>query len=273
MLDAGVTRRALDGLVEDGWLHRVHVGVYAVGHPRLDREARWLAATLATGGVLSHRSAGEHWGILPPGSGTVHVTRDRQGRRRAGIVVHHAALTADEVTTRFGVATTSLVRTLIDLAAVLRPHELARAFDQAQVLHHLRPAALAAGIVLQPGRRGTAALQQLLADAVEPGEIDSVFELRFLKFCRRYSLPRPRTQAPFGIYRADFLFAQFGVVVETDSRRWHSTAARRARDARKTAYLEERGLIVLRLSWQELRGDPDGVHARIRSTFEQSTRT
>ena len=112
-----------------------------------------------------------------------------------------------------------------------------------------------------------------MADAVDPGEIDSLFELRFLKFCRRYSLPRPRTQVPFGIYHADFLFADFGVVVETDSRRWHSTAARRARDARKTAYLERHGLIVIRVSWHELRNDPDGVHAHIRCAFAQSNLT
>ena len=273
VLAAGVTRRSLDGLVEDGWLHRVHAGVYVVGHARLDRQATWLAATLATEGVLSHRSAAELWELLPPIRGPVHVTRVRQGKRRRGLAVHEGSLRRDEITLRMGIRCTSLLRTMIDLASVLRPHELARAFDQAQVLHHLRPVLLAAALVLHPGRRGTASLATLLADAVEPGEIDSHFELRFLKFCRRYSLPGPRTQVPFGIYRADFLFEEFGVVVETDSQRWHSTAARRARDARKTAYLERCGLIVVRVSWHELRDDPDGVHARILAAFERSNLT
>lgn len=273
LLAAGVTRRALDGLVADGWLHRVHVGVYVVGHPRLDSEATWLASTLATDGVLSHRSAAELWGLLPPRPGAVHVTRVRQGKRRRGIVVHQGALTRDEVTLRLGVHCTSLVRTLIDLAGQVSRAELARAFDQAQVLHHLRPAVLAAALVVRPGRRGTAALTALLADAVDPGEIDSLFELRFLKFCRRWALPLPRTQAPFGIYQADFLFEDVGVVVETDSRRWHEPAARRARDARKTAYLERCGLVVIRVSWHELRDDPDGVHARVRAAFEPSSLT
>jgi very-short-patch-repair endonuclease len=273
LLAVGVTPRVIDGLVEDGWLHRVHAEVYVVGHPRLDREARWLAATLATGGVLSHLAAGEIWGILRPAGGPVHVTRDRQGRRRPGIVVHESALADDEVTVRFGVPCTTLTRTLIDLAGVLRPHELARAFDQAQVLHHLKPVALAAALLAAPGRRGSGRLQELLADAVDPGEIDSLFELRFLKFCRDFTLPRPATQVEFGRWTADFLFERVGVVVETDSERWHRTAARRARDRRKTADLEALGLTVIRVTWHELQNEPAALAARLRAAFGASNLT
>src|SRR5256885_16822001 len=40
-----------------GRLHEVHRGVYAVGHRKLTMRGRWMAAVLATGGVLSHPSA------------------------------------------------------------------------------------------------------------------------------------------------------------------------------------------------------------------------
>jgi hypothetical protein len=58
---AGVTRR-----IHAGRLHRLHRGVYAVGHTVLRREGRWLAAVLACGdgAVLSHLSAAVHWGLL-----------------------------------------------------------------------------------------------------------------------------------------------------------------------------------------------------------------
>jgi hypothetical protein len=48
--------------------YRIHRGVFAVGHPGLSREGRWMAAVLACGegAVLSHRSAAAHWGFAPP---------------------------------------------------------------------------------------------------------------------------------------------------------------------------------------------------------------
>jgi hypothetical protein len=54
------------GRVKAGRLHRIHRAVYAVGHPQLSDEGRWMAAVLACGdgAVLSHRSAGELWGML-----------------------------------------------------------------------------------------------------------------------------------------------------------------------------------------------------------------
>ncbi len=48
-----------------GQLHRVHRGVFAVGHLGLGQEPRRLAAVLACGdwALLSHRSAAALWGI------------------------------------------------------------------------------------------------------------------------------------------------------------------------------------------------------------------
>lgn len=273
LLGAGVTRRSLDGLVARGWLERVHTGVYAIGPPRDDPITRCLAATLATGGVLSHRSAAEHWGLLRPHPGPVHVTRaTRDGSRLRTIVVHESALRRDEIVPRAGVPCTSLVRTLCDLAGVVDRRTLARAFEQAQVLHRLQPAILAATLLERPGRRGVRALHELLLDAVDPGEIESVLELRFLAFCAKYGLPRPRTQVDFGIWRVDFVFADEGVVVETDGRRFHATAAARVRDARKTADLEARGLVVVRVTWRELHDTPAALAVRLRALLDAPSR-
>jgi hypothetical protein len=51
----GLTRNEIDRRVAAGWLQPLHRGVYAVGHRVLTAEGRWMAATLATGGVLSLR--------------------------------------------------------------------------------------------------------------------------------------------------------------------------------------------------------------------------
>ena len=51
---------AIDHRCRTGRLHRVHLGVYAVGHMGLGREARWLAAVLAArcGGAESPQRCG-----------------------------------------------------------------------------------------------------------------------------------------------------------------------------------------------------------------------
>ena len=45
----GIGRRAIGHRLERGRLHRVHQGVYAVGHRALSPEGRWMAAVLAAG--------------------------------------------------------------------------------------------------------------------------------------------------------------------------------------------------------------------------------
>jgi predicted transcriptional regulator of viral defense system len=62
-----------------GRLHRIHLGVYAVGHTVLNRNARYLAAVLAAGdgAVLSHRSAAILWGIHRSDAARIDVTVPR----------------------------------------------------------------------------------------------------------------------------------------------------------------------------------------------------
>jgi predicted transcriptional regulator of viral defense system len=45
----GLSKDAVQRRVGAGRLHRLHHGVYAVGHTVLKREGRWLAAVLACG--------------------------------------------------------------------------------------------------------------------------------------------------------------------------------------------------------------------------------
>jgi predicted transcriptional regulator of viral defense system len=85
LLALGLSRQSIDHRVRAGRLHRIHRGVYAVGHRRLTQRGRWMAAVLAGGkaAVLSHRSAAALWEILP--SRGLHVTTPRQLRNRDGI--------------------------------------------------------------------------------------------------------------------------------------------------------------------------------------------
>ena len=55
----GLSREAVRHRERVGRLHRLYVGVYAVGRPDLTRHGRWLAAVLACGegALLSHGPA------------------------------------------------------------------------------------------------------------------------------------------------------------------------------------------------------------------------
>jgi len=62
----GLSSSATSDWLRAGRLHRLHRGVYAMGHRGLSFEGRWMAAVLALGkgAVLSHRSAAMLWRML-----------------------------------------------------------------------------------------------------------------------------------------------------------------------------------------------------------------
>src|SRR3954469_2847135 len=118
----GLGETAIGKRAAAGRLHRVHRGVYAVGHRVLPVRGAWMAATLACGdgAVLSHTTAAALWELRAT-DGSVHVTVPSSGgRRRPGLVIHRdPTIAADGITTRHGLPVTKVARTLLDLAAML----------------------------------------------------------------------------------------------------------------------------------------------------------
>jgi predicted transcriptional regulator of viral defense system len=130
-------------------LHRIHRGVYAVGHQGLSKDGIWMAAVLACGpgAVLSHTSAARLWGMLrtardrdgDSGPATsslpVHVTVPGSARSRAGIHVHRShILSPGEATRRAGIPVTTPSRTLTDLRRFLPQPQFAAALREAEFL-------------------------------------------------------------------------------------------------------------------------------------------
>src|SRR3954463_683231 len=104
LLAAGVGSRAIVHRVESGRLHPLYRGVYAVGHRVLSQRGRWMAATLAADGVLSHRSAAALWGIRPA-AGCIEITTPRTRAGRPGLLLRRAVLPPDEITAHHGIPT------------------------------------------------------------------------------------------------------------------------------------------------------------------------
>jgi very-short-patch-repair endonuclease len=229
-------------------LHRVHRGVYAVGHARLTFRGRLWAAVLATGGVLSHRSAAAVDELMPPPTGAIDVTVSGEARSRKGIRVHRSKTLDplnDVVQDEDGLPRTSIARTLVDLAEVLNERQLKRVLKRAETLR-------IADVKQLPGRR-------LLPVVHEPELTRSELERRFRRLLRRRALPQPRSNATIMGYEVDFLWPDASLVVETDGRAAHLTATAFEDDRRRDAELLVAGYRVVRFTWTQVTAEPERV--------------
>jgi hypothetical protein len=229
---AGLSDDAVQRRVEAGRLHRLHRGVYAVGHTVLKREGRWLAAVLAcgAGAVLSHRSAAAHWALLQSEATRTDVTTPHQG-----------------------IPITSVARTLLDLAATVRPDRLERALAQAEHLELYDHRAITELLARSNGHRGQKALTE--ATALEPKLTRSEWEVRLLKLVRAAALPEPLVNLSLAApdhprLEVDFCWPSHRLVVETDGWESHRTRAAFEADRRRDAALQADGYRVVRFTWR-----------------------
>jgi very-short-patch-repair endonuclease len=242
----GLGRHAIELRVRSGRLHRIHQGIYAVGHPGLSRGGRYMAAVLAlgTGAVLSHVSAAVLWGLVPARKDDerVHVSLPSPNgrRRRDGIAIHRTTFAPGDLSRRFEIPVTTPSRTLLDARRTLDPRLFRQALGQAQ---HRR-------LRLDP---------RLKADRTR-----SDLEKDFRAFVRRHRLPPAEINAPIGKYDVDFLWRSRSLVVETDSYEYHHGSIAFEDDHERDLALRSRGLTVLRYTGRQLEREPAAVAAEIR---------
>jgi very-short-patch-repair endonuclease/predicted transcriptional regulator of viral defense system len=269
LADLGISRDRVRGRVRRGILHRVHRGVYAVGHCHLSREGRWLAATLATGAALSHVSAAEAWGLIPPRRGRIEVTRQRGWRSPAGVIVHVSALPEDERAVLDGIPVTSVSRTLLDLGGLLDRTGLERAINEAEVRELRSPTSIPELLSRYPRRRGTAVLRRILGDLVAGrGVAANDFEAAFTELVASHGLPKPRFNADLAVrgrfVKPDAMWEREKLIVELDGRAAHGTPRAFERDRERDRRLLLDGWRTVRVTWLQLRDAPESVAADIR---------
>jgi Transcriptional regulator, AbiEi antitoxin/Protein of unknown function (DUF559) len=254
---AGADKSAVSRRVAAGRLHRVHRGVYAVGHPIVSLRGRWMAAVLACGegAMLSHRSAAALWELLRPIGGPVEVSvRSGAGRlRRDGIRLHRRASLAAHrdrddgrsalLTRRHGIPVTTPARTIADLRHCVPSRLVRRATRQAEI----------AGYALGPG--------------VETDRTRSDLERDFLGLCRRAGLPAPLVNVRVGRWTVDFLWPAHRLAVETDSHRFHRGAVAFEDDRARDLDLRRRGFEVRRFSERQVRDEAANVAADLRAAL------
>lgn len=229
-----------------------------------------MAAVLATGrALLSHRDAAALHGIRPPHHGPIDVTASGKRASSRGIRAHQSRvlLRRDAVTVR-GIPTTTVARTLADLADVVPPHQLEKALNEAERLKLLDLGALEEVAARTRHRRGPgpAALRQALDRLTREGArvTRSELEDRFLALLDAHDLPRPRTNVTVEGFEVDAHWPQHRLVVELDGWEWHRTRDAFERDHRRTTVLADAGLTVRRFTHRQVADEPDAVAASLR---------
>ena len=267
VVELGLGRHGIRHRVLTGRLFELHRGVYAVGHGTVSREGRWMAAVLAcgAGAVLSHRSAAELWGLRATRRTRVEVTVARALRARPGLQIHRRGVAEDEATEQDGIPVTTVPRTLVDLATVMRPADVRRAAEQAETLRLTDPLSLDAVVRRHSGRPGIRRVAEIADEGIAPTITRSELERRFLTVLEEHGIPAPEMNAALRIgdrwIEADCVWRGPRLIVELDGHAFHSTRAAFERDRERDRLLQAAGWRVIRLTWRQLRDDAATVAA------------
>lgn len=229
-----------------------------------------MAATLAAGprAVLSHRDAAALHGLrAPSNSAKTDVTVPTDVRSTPTLRVYgRRVLDAADVTVLDAIPTTTVERTLVDLADVIPRHALAAALSAAERARAIDLHELGDAIQRVQGRRGPgpARLRAVLAEHARNGAqlTRSDLEQRFLALVSGAGLPTPKMNAVIDGREVDAVWHAERVAVELDGYAFHSDRVAFIKDRRKANHLQLAG-------WQPLRyTHADLLHDRARIVRE-----
>jgi very-short-patch-repair endonuclease len=255
LLRARLSRHVIDALIEQGFLHPIHRGVYAVGHTALPQFGREQAALLACGepSLVSDWSAVHLWEMIKAAPPEVHITAvGHHCRRRAGIHLHlTAAMDQRDIRVRHGLPVTSPSRSLIDFAATAPAIELDDAVAEGRAMRLVRPGELESALDRAGRTVGAARMRSFLREEDGPGITRSRAERRFRRYLRKAQLPQPKSNVWIGRHNVDFLWEEEKVIVEVDSWKFHGHRRAFERDRRKDMALRDAGYVVIRVTWRQ----------------------
>jgi very-short-patch-repair endonuclease len=274
LLGLGLSPSTVDRWARIGRLHRVHRGIYAVGHTATRRQASYVAAVLAAGpgAALSHVSAAAWWEIRPWSHGRIHIivptANGRSGHR--GVNLHRArTLRPNEVTTHDGLAVTTVARTLLDLTATQPRHITDRAVEVA-TSRRLVHADVHDVIAAHPNAPNKQSLIELLAyHGDSPHRRRSDFEAYVVDLCRTHGIPLPQTDVPLLGEVVDAYWPEYRVVAEPDGMTWHGTRAAARRDRKKDGERIAHGIITVRITDEMAQQDGRATAAAIRGAMRR----
>jgi very-short-patch-repair endonuclease len=254
---AGLTQAEIKSRLARGFLIPIHRGVFRVGHAAPSLEARYTAAVKACGpGSLLRGHAAAHLLHLlkrPPSLPEVLTTRRV---RPAGVSVHRCRrIDPRDATEWRGVPVTNVPRTIVDLAATLDPPDLARAFHEAVVRHHIKPDSVERVLGRRHNWPGSKDLRRVIwgDEAVSLSKLES----SFIAVLRRARLPLPETNRLVDGRYVDCRWPEQRLTVELDGYAYHGTRHAFELDRQREREARARGDEFRRYTWRDVAEDPE----------------
>ena len=259
----GLSGSAIHRALGSGKLHHVHRGIYATVAPELlSEEGHLVAALLAAGegALLSHGTAAWRWRIIPAFPSVITLATPQRRAAMPGLEVFDSARLRPGDSTHNGrFPTTSVPRTLLDLATRYDRRAVLRALAEAEFQHDLRPEDVER--TLRRGHPGSANLRAALHEhAPGHGEMNSRLERRFRALLVRRGIELPLRNQEVGPWTVDCLWPDRRVVVELDGRQ-HERPRQADCDDDRDLWLRRHGYVVRRYGKRQIDERPDDVIA------------
>jgi hypothetical protein len=281
---AGIADREVDRLLEIGLLLPVHPGVYRHAAVTFDQTARLLAAVWAAGrvAVASHRSAAWLWELRDVPRWRPEVTVPSRTRKPISRVTVHRTdrLDPPDVTTCEGIPVTTIQRTLLDLGGVTDVPVVRQATQDAVIRNLVQPEDLLCVLerVGRRGRRGTAALREVVESSFLDARLESRLEQELFEIVLRCEVPPPVLQHELRCVdgrrvELDFAWPDRRVAVEADGRLWHATTADFESDRARGNSIAASGWSLYRFGWADVRERRAGTVAAIHRAFRAAAAT
>lgn len=243
-------------------LHRIHRGVYSVGHAVLSDRARCLAAVMSSGrgAVVSHGAAAWLWGLVPNCPKIIDVTVPRHGGKRSGITLHHSSTLVPEEHGKFEpIPATALPRTLLDLAATTSPRFTWNAVDRVERRDLLNLAEIDAMLNRRRGHRGAARLRAALVIYREPGFFRARSERLLRRVIKKAGLSQPLINTWVDSFEIDVYWEEERFAVEVDGWETHRTRKAFENDRLREEEMKLAGIDFVRISARRIEQHPDEV--------------
>lgn len=224
-----------------------------------------MAAVLACApAVASHTSAAWLLGLFRSRPERIHVTCATQRRSRREFVIHRSSIASSDITLVNDIPVTSVARTKLDLAAMLRPGPFEGVLERSEELGLFDLPAIEDVQRRYAHHPGSGPLREALSIyRDDPAVTRSRLEKRFLGLVREAGLPLPAMNLNVAGFELDAYWERERFAVELDVFETHGTRAAFERDRIRADDLLASGVEMIRITGPRLRREPAAVIRRL----------